>query len=137
MTILASDASLSIRIRNDFSFAFSNEASAWRFFTNVTFSLRTFPFGAGPGGGMSLALAASRPVFNSFARTLSLQEKRRIAAETRKEIRMPNGLIPVTLLEDCTNVRRLQLDSWFSYFACFKATLRFNSNHSNTGEYPV
>lgn len=76
-------------------------------------------------------------VHDNLARQRPSWEERRIAAETVDEIRMPNGLIPVTLLEDCTNVRRLQLDSWFSYFACFKATFRFNSNHSNTGEHPV
>jgi len=76
-------------------------------------------------------------VLDNLARQRPSWEERRIAAETVDEIRMPNGLIPVTLLEDCTNVRRLQLESWFSYFACFKATLRFNSNHSNTGEHPV
>ena len=50
---------------------------------------------------------------------------------------MPNELFPVTLLENWKNVRRPQLDSWFSYFARFKATFRLNSNHSNPGEYPV
>ena len=74
---------------------------------------------------------------DSFARKLSQWKKRRIAVETVKEIRMPNELFPVTLLENWKNVRRPQLDSWFSYFARFKATFRLNSNHSNPGEYPV